>query len=112
MGTDLLWTDFRKERQTETDTVPWWPSASWELSEEIERKPPKSCRPVTPISLSDSQDLVYAFADASSSASARAGLPTQKCVRTKSQGSLCLHPGVRISGCFLRRFPDIYVNLK
>lgn len=54
VGTDLLWTDFRKERQTETDTVPWWPSASWELSEEIERKPPKSCRPVTPISLSDS----------------------------------------------------------
>ena len=53
-GTDLLWTDFWKDRQTETDTVPRWPTASWELSEEIERKPPESCRPVTPISLTDS----------------------------------------------------------
>lgn len=37
-GTDLLWMDFRKDIQTETDTVPWWPTASWELSEEIEEK--------------------------------------------------------------------------
>ncbi len=41
--TDLLWTDLRKDTQTEMDTVPLWPAASWELSEEIERKPPESC---------------------------------------------------------------------
>lgn len=45
---DLLGTDFRRDGETETDTVARWPTASWELSKEIERKPPESCRPVTP----------------------------------------------------------------